>query len=245
MAEDAPRAAPRIRLYTQSTNPFSEKVAAALALKGLAFERIVSDDPDDVARWSPIARTLPVLEVDGRRKADSNAIVAWIDAEYPEPPLLATDPTVATAQRNLADWSDSSFVFYWNRWRAARYPQPGDDRPVDHSIVVRFRDEVGRRFGLQPKSRADAREMMVTRELVARMDDLVGFLRDRPFFHADQPSIADLSVYAMLHVLREGPIPHCAEAIAERPTLSAFLDRMEARIAAGAPSARAVEPTAG
>ena len=82
----------RIRLYTQSQNPFSEKVAAALALKGLPFERIVSDDPEDVARWSPIARTLPVLEIDGRRKADSGAIVTWLDELYPEPPLVSPDP---------------------------------------------------------------------------------------------------------------------------------------------------------
>ena len=42
MSETAPAAASpaTIRLYTQATNPYSEKVAAALALKGLAFERV-------------------------------------------------------------------------------------------------------------------------------------------------------------------------------------------------------------
>ena len=69
-------------------------------------------------------------------------------------------------------------------------------------------------------------------QLIDRMDDLTGFLADRPFFYADAPSIADVSVYAMLRVLREGPIPHCADAIDERPRLAAFLDRMEERIAA-------------
>ena len=34
----------------------------------------------------------------------------------------------------------------------------------------------------------------------------------------------------MLLVLRDGPIPGCAEAIAERPTLAAFVDRMAGRI---------------
>lgn len=231
MADTTPdEARPVIRLYTQKMNPFSERVAAALALKGLPFERVVSDDPEDLQRWSPIARTLPVLEIDGRRKADSPKILEWLDALYPEPPLYAADAKVAEAQRHLADWSDNSFAFYWNRWRAARYPRPGDDRPVDASLIARFRDHVGRHFGRVPRTRADLREIEIIAELVARMDDLVGLLRDRPFFHADEPSIADVSVYAMLLVLREGSIPSCAEAISERPTLAAYVDRMAGRI---------------
>ena len=223
-----------IRLYTQSMNPFAEKVAAALALKGLPYERIVTDDPEDIPRLSPIARTLPVLEIDGRRKADSLAIVAWLDSLYPDPSLYSPDPKTAEAQRRLADWSDNSFAWYWNRWRAAQYPQPGDSEPIDDSLVSRIRDGLGRKLGLRlgstPKTRADLRELEIIQELEARMSDLVVFLRDRPFFHADEPSIADLSVYSMLRVLREGPIPHCAQAIEDRPTLAAFLNRMEGRI---------------
>ncbi len=221
---------PTVRLYTQSLNPFAEKVAAALALKRIPFERIVSDEPEDLQRWSPIARMLPVLEIDGRRKSDSQKIVRWLDELYPEPPLYSRDPRVAEAQLNLAEWSDNSFAWYWNRWRTARYPQPGDESPIEDSLVARIKEKIGRTFGHTPRSRADLRELEIIDELQDRMDDLVGFLRDRPFFHADEPSIADLSVYSMLLILREGPIPDCAEAIAERPTLAAFLDRIAGRI---------------
>lgn len=221
-----------IRLYTQSMNPYAEKVAAALALKRLAYERVVSDDPEDVARWSPIARTLPVLEIDGRRKADSNAILLWLDERFPEPMLYSVVPKTADAQRHLAEWSDDSFAFYWNRWRVARYPQPGDDQPVDASFVVRLIGHVGRPFGRQPRTRADARELEIVKQIFDRLRDLEGFLGEREFFHADEPSVADISVYAMLRVLREGPIPGCAEAIEERALLAAFLDRMEGRIKA-------------
>jgi len=219
-----------IRLYTQSRNPYSERVAAALALKGLDYERVVSDDPEDVARWSPIARTLPVLEIDGRRKADSSLILEWIEEVMPDSPLLSSVPKTAEAQRRLAEWSNDSFTFYWNRWRTARYPQPGDDQPVDDSLLSRMIGHVGKRFGRQPKTRADARELEIIAQLFDRMTDLEGFLGDRPFFHADEPSIADISVYAMLLVLREGSIPDCAEAIADRPTLAAYVDRMAGRV---------------
>ncbi len=231
MSENEPAdAPPTVRLYSQSLNPYTEKVAAALALKRLPFERVISDEPEDLQRWSPIARTLPVLEIDGRRMADSLKILLWLDELFPEPPLYSPDPRIAEAQRNLADWSDNSFTWYWNRWRTARYPQPGDQTPVDASILARIRGQIARTLGHTPTTRADLRELEIIRELQDRMDDLVGFLRDRDFFHADEPSIADLSVYAMLLVLREGSIPGCAEAIAERPTLAAFLDRMAGRI---------------
>jgi len=226
---------PGIRLYTQAVNPFSEKVAAALALKGLAFERVRVDQPEEIARLSPIARTLPVLEIDGRRKADSLAILEWLDALHPDPPLYSPDPRTAVAQKSLAGWSDDSFLWYWNRWRTARYPRPGDEEPPDDSPLGRIWERVGRRLGRGPQSRAEQRELEVIGELQDRLTDLVGFLGTRPFFHGLEPSVADLSIYSMLVVLRGGAIPGCAEAIEDRPTLSAFIDRMAARVAPIAP----------
>lgn len=233
MAE-LPRGAgrPVIRLYTQTVNPFSDKVAAALALKGLSFERVIIDQPEEVARLSPIARTLPVLEIDGRRKADSLAILAWLDTLHPAPPLYSADPRTAVAQKNLAEWSSDSFLWYWNRWRTARYPRPGDEEPPDDSPLGRIWDRVGRTLGRKPHNRADQRELEVIGELQDRLTDLVGFLGNRPYFHASEPSVADLSIYSMLQVLRGGAIPGCAEAIVERPTLTAFIERMAARITA-------------
>lgn len=225
----SPASEPKIRLYTQSMNPFSEKVAIGLALKGLPCERVISDDPEDVARWSPIARTLPVLEIEGRRKADSNAILAWLDERYPEPPLEAPDPKTAEAQRHLASWSDDSFTFYWNRWRAARYPRPGDEQPLDDSLLARILDRVGRRFGRTPRTRADVREMEILAELFDRIQDVESFLGDRPFFHAQSPSIADVAVYSMLRLLRTDVIPGAAAAIASSEALRAYLGRMDER----------------
>ena len=73
MSESTPgEPTPNVRLYTQSLNPFTEKVAAALALKGIPFERVVSDDPEDLQRWSPIARirsrALLLVTTPGRRR---------------------------------------------------------------------------------------------------------------------------------------------------------------------------------
>ncbi|MCG8591223.1 MAG: glutathione S-transferase family protein [Proteobacteria bacterium] len=223
---DAPEQKVRIRLYTQTVNPFAEKVARALHLKGLPYERVVSDDPADVKRWSPVTGALPVLEIEGDRIADSPIIVRELDARFPDPPLLDPDPVVAAQQESLAEWSDSSFSWHWNRWRAARYPRPGDELPCQDGLLGRLRDRFlgGRRAML---TRAQVRELEVMDDLARRLDDLVRFLGDRPYFHSDRPSLADLSVFGMLQVVRDGPMELGARIVAERPTLSDYLERME------------------
>jgi len=232
----SPTSTTRIVLYTQDPNPFSDKVRGALVLKRLDFERIVSNDPEDVHRWSPIERTLPVLEIDGRRVADSARILDWLEERFPEPPLYSPDPKTAEAQRKLADWSESSFLWYWNRWRAVRYPQPGDETAVDESLLARLKGRLGLGNGKARMTRADLRELEVVDELIERVDDLIGFLGDRPYFHAESPSVADLSVYAMLRVLRTGPIPRCRKRIDESQTLTGFIDRMAEQIPLTAPA---------
>jgi glutathione S-transferase len=58
------------------------------------------------------------------------------------------------------------------------------------------------------------------------MDDLVGFLGNRPYFYADRLSVADLAVYGMLLVMRDGPMAGSAAMLAERPTLVAHTARL-------------------
>ena len=219
------------RLFTQSINPFTEKVAAALVLKGIPFEREVSDDPDFVKQWSPVTGRLPVLEIDGERITDSGVIVTWLEEHYPEPSLLSSDPKTADAQRSLAEWSDTSFLWYWDRWRMARFPRPGDEQPADASVGASLRTAVERIFGRPPSalSRVELREVEVMNGMAARLDDLVTFLGDRPFFHADEPSLADLSVCAMLRTIRDGPMPAGASLIASRRGLTEYMARVAAR----------------
>ena len=219
----------QIRLYTQKFNPYAEKVARALNFKGVRYERIESDDPEERKRWSAVTGLLPVLEIDGERVEDSAAILRWLEERFPSPPLLSGDPKIAAAQLRLAEWSDTSFVWYWNRWRAARFPQPGDEEPLDGGLLGKLRRGIARGLGgsTGTLSRIQMRELEVTEELVNRLDDLVGMLGERNFFHADDPSVADLSVFGMLQVMLDGPILEGHGVIAARPTLMSYLERMD------------------
>lgn len=225
----------RIRLYTQSINPFTTKVELGLALKRLEYEREVSNDPADVRRWSPVTHKLPVIRIDDRRIHDSSAILAALDEMFPEPLLLARDPKTARAQQRLAEWADSSFLYYWDRWREARFPRPGDEQPAeDPSVLGMLRGGLARAFGgTGVLSRREAREANVVSGLVDRLGDLVAFLGQRPFFYGDEPSLADVSVYGMLRILYGGPVPGIDAEILDRPQLVAYMKRMEARTAPG------------
>ncbi|MEZ4291179.1 MAG: hypothetical protein R3E53_11835 [Myxococcota bacterium] len=153
-------------------------------------------------------------------------------------PIRRSTPRPQTASAfSLADWTDSSLLFYWNRWRAARYPRPGDGNTsttrCSHACGTRSR---ARPFGRTPRTRAEAR-LEIIQQLVARLDDLEG-LPARPTLlpcgRAERGGRGRL---------RDAPgaarrsHSHCADALAARARLIAYLERMESRIrpARGAP----------
>jgi glutathione S-transferase len=213
----------KIVLYTQARNPFSEKVAGGLQLKRLEFEVVETEDEEERRRLNPETGLLPVLEIDGARYWDSTPILFKLDELFPEHPLTSAEPKAAAAQRQLASWSDSSFAFFWNRWLRARDALEAEVPPT--GPLARLRQGVARAF--QGSSSAEKAQREVLSQLRERIDDLVGFLGQRPFFHADQPSLADLSVYGMLRVVRDGPIPGMQAFLATRPTMVAYMERME------------------
>jgi len=91
--------------------PFStnvERVALALAHKGLEADHVVHDvaDRSAVERLSG-QRLVPVLELDdGEVVVDSTAIVRRLEAEHPEAPLWPREPARAAEADVFADWFD-------------------------------------------------------------------------------------------------------------------------------------------
>jgi len=219
-----------LRLYTQRLNPFAQKAAIALDIKELPYELVVSDAPEDAKHWSPVTGELPVLEDGTKRITDSTTILRYLDERYPEPPLRSRDRKVAAAQDQLMKWADASLLFYWDRWRAARFPRPGDDQPANPSRLRKLRRRIERSFGrtdVDPTP-LQLRELEVLEEVAQRMDDLVAMLGQRQYFHADAPSVADASVFGMLRVIRDGPMMSGEAMVTRRPTLAKYVERMEA-----------------
>lgn len=222
---------PKITLYGPAQAPYTEKVRRALLWKGLEFELREPSGPEDYSRWSPETGLLPVLALGDERVDDSTAILQRLDALFPEPPLLSPDPMLAEQQRQLEEWADESFLWYFRRWLALH--RPGARITVE--AVREVRAQRGLRGGLRHLAawlRAggtwERPETALLRGLSDRMGDLVNFLGARPFFFSSQPSMADLAVYGMLFVLRLDAIPGAARLLAERPALVEFMRRVEA-----------------
>ena len=219
---------PNVKLYSQPLNPFTEKVACALALKGVEYQRVVVSESDEIKQLSPEKQTLPVLEVDGKRVSDSSSILNWVEELYPEPSLFASDPKTRHQQESLAEWSDTSFAFYWNRWLNAVAEHESNRNVSSAGLLSRIHQRVDRHMGIDHDDALNSlpvvRNIMI--ELGNRMDDLVGFLGNRPYFFADRLSVADLAVFGMLLVVRDGPMPRSIALLAERPTLAAHTARL-------------------
>lgn len=85
-----------IRLHDYYRSSASYRVRIALNLKGLAFERhdvsLIKGEqksPENLAR-NPQG-FVPTLEIDGLLLSQSLAIIDYLDARHPEPPLFPTD----------------------------------------------------------------------------------------------------------------------------------------------------------
>lgn len=221
-----------ITLYGAARVPYTEKVRRALVYKGLEFELQEPTCTEDYQRWNPKSGMLPVLHVGDEVIEDSTQILFALDARYPEPPLLAPDPMVASQQRQLEDWADESFLWYWMKYRRMIseelvLPLKGDK--LDAPREAEEKSGPLRRFRawLQAGGTWERPITGLQRELGLRMDDLVNFLGARPFFYSERLSMADLGVYAMLFTMRRDSIPGSARLLAERPSLVTFMARVE------------------
>jgi len=103
---------PPLRLYRFRFSTNVERVALALAHKGIEVESVWVDPADrsEVARVSG-QELVPVL-VDGDRVvADSTAILEHLEERFPERPLYPSDPARRTELRLFVDW----FNQVWKR----------------------------------------------------------------------------------------------------------------------------------
>ncbi len=219
----------KIALYGQSQTPFTEKVRRALVMKNLAFELFEPTCPEDFKRWSPDTGLLPVLTIDDERVSDSTAILLRLDERFPQPPLLAAEPKIATQQRQLEDWADESFLFYFLRWQRVRQQREAAEAEVSKRGGL-ARIAMLRRLlaWLRAGGTWERPETAIVRGMADRLDDLVNLLGTRPFFYAERPSMADLAVYSMLRSVEHGSMPDSTQLLLSRPGLVAYMRRVEA-----------------
>jgi glutathione S-transferase len=94
-----------VRLYRIPFSTNVERVALALAFKGLHAEPVEVDPAD---RGPVVAASgqelVPVLEDDGRVVADSTRVLEYLEERYPDPPLYPREPAARAECVVFIDW---------------------------------------------------------------------------------------------------------------------------------------------
>lgn len=211
-------------LYGVSISPFVRKVAAYAAEKGIELEVRPTGlpgplDPAFVAA-SP-AKKMPALVDGDYNVADSSAIIHYLEAKFPEPQLIPTDPR----ERGTAIWFDE--------WSDTLFTSCGAKMFFNRIVAPRF---LGRDGDL---AAADAAERD---ELPPLLDYLESVIPDSGYLVGDRLTIADISVASPFVNLKHMGIAVDADthpklaayikSILSRPSFAKMVERESALFAA-------------
>jgi glutathione S-transferase len=122
-------------LYGSSLSPYVRKVLAFAAEKGLELELQPTGFPNPTPEFlaaSPF-RKMPAFEDGDFRLADSSAIIHYLEAKYPDPQLIPSEPQERGQVIWFEEFADTILVscgakMFYNRIVAPRFMgKPGDE----------------------------------------------------------------------------------------------------------------------
>jgi glutathione S-transferase len=123
-------------LYGSSLSPFVRKVLAYAGEKGIELELKPTGKPGEPSpeflEASPL-RKMPALRDEAFTLADSSAIIQYLEARFPEPPLIPADPQMRGKVIWFEEFADTVLAscggkMFYNRVVLPRFlGKPGDE----------------------------------------------------------------------------------------------------------------------
>jgi len=214
--------------YHESYSPFCMKVHRALRYAGLDYSSQNDGNPAAAKALNPKGQ-LPVLLVDGTPLADSTPILRAIERMSP---LAAKSTPEARLWEEFADsalygylvasrWADDA---NWVRTREAYFT--AIPRPIRGLVTSRIRKRVISSLIGRDVWRGGADECWT------RLRDVLADLEVRAprsgYWLGDELTVADLAIFPQLHGYRTPLTPVQREWLESKPTLVAYLDRVDA-----------------
>jgi len=128
-----------LQLYRAAFSTNVERVALALAHKGLSVESVVIDYADRSPVHAVSGQPLvPVLVDDGHVIADSAAILRYLEDKWPEPPLFPRDAAARAQMDVFIEWFNEVWKVPPNAIEAElNNPLPDPARVVELSSRMR------------------------------------------------------------------------------------------------------------
>ncbi|MBN8849436.1 MULTISPECIES: maleylacetoacetate isomerase [unclassified Sphingomonas] len=177
----------KITLHDYWRSSAAYRVRIALNLKGVAYD-IVPVNLLEGAQTSAANRAInpqglvPTLLVDGRAFTQSLAIIDWLDAQFPDPPLLSRDPFIR------ADQLARALVI------------AADIHPIDNLRVLKRLES---QFGADQA----AKDAWYAHWIVEGLNALEQMAGEGPFLGGDAPDISDVCLVPQLANARRFNVP--------------------------------------
>jgi glutathione S-transferase len=193
-----------IELYQFELSHYCEKIRLILDYKGLEYRK-VEVTPGlgqlDLFQLSG-QRQVPVLKDGSEIIADSTAIAKYLDAKYPDKPIIPANPSQRAMCFMFEEWADESIGLNGRKVMLGAFSQNPDLRtsvlPVNTpdflktlvgSMPSGILDVLGLGMGLSADALKAARETMEQ-----NLESLSVLLVDRPYLVTDHPTLADFAV---------------------------------------------------